>query len=69
MSERLITKARAKGPEPARGKTDWEQLKSLTDEEIRAAARADPDNPPLTGEEIARIEPIPDSAELGRSSA
>lgn len=30
-------------------------LDALTDEEITAAAQADPDNPPLTGEELERV--------------
>ena len=32
--------------------TDWEQLRDLTEEEIRERARNDPDAPPLTPEEI-----------------
>ncbi|MBK5294220.1 MAG: helix-turn-helix domain-containing protein [Acidobacteriia bacterium] len=32
----------------------------MSDGEVRAAAAADPDNPPLTDEEIAHLEPIPD---------
>jgi len=34
---------------------DWRRLDALTDEEITAAALADPDNPPLTDAQLARF--------------
>ena len=34
---------------------DWARLDALTDEEITAAALSDPDNPPLTDEQLARF--------------
>jgi putative transcriptional regulator len=34
-------------------RTDWARLTTMTDEEVEAAA-ADPDNPPLTDEQLAR---------------
>ena len=37
---------------------DWAKLDAMTDEEIEAAARSDPDNPPLTDEELARMRVI-----------
>jgi hypothetical protein len=36
-------------------KVDWAKLDAMTDEEIEAAARSDPDNPPLTDEQLARM--------------
>ena len=36
-------------------KVDWTQLDAMTDEEIEAAARSDPDNLPLTDEQLARM--------------
>jgi putative transcriptional regulator len=48
---------------------DWAKLDAMTDEEIEAAARSDPDNPPLTDEELKGLRPIrkkhrgPDAAE------
>jgi hypothetical protein len=48
---------------------DWAKLDAMTDEEIEAAARSDPDNPPLTDEELKRMRLIrktrrgPDAAE------
>ena len=40
-------------PEPA-DRTDWERLRGMTDEEVEAAAMADPDAQPLTEEELAQ---------------
>ncbi|HWE19719.1 MAG TPA: transcriptional regulator [Hyphomicrobiaceae bacterium] len=34
---------------------DWRRLDAMTDEEITAAALADPDNPPLSDEELAQF--------------
>ena len=34
---------------------DWRRLDARTDEEITAAALADPDNPPLSDEELAQF--------------
>ena len=46
-------------PDPSRpykmSEAERERLEAMTDEEITAAAESDPDNPPLTDEEIARI--------------
>jgi putative transcriptional regulator len=40
--------------------TDWARLEAMTEEEIEANARSDPDNPPLTAEELARMRRVPD---------
>jgi putative transcriptional regulator len=40
-------------------KTDWAWLEAMT-EEIEANALDDPDNPPLTPEELARMRRVPD---------
>ena len=37
------------------GKTDWAQLKAMTDGEVLAAARSDPDAQPLTPEQLAKM--------------
>ena len=39
--------------------TDWAALRTMTDEEINAAALGDPDNPPLTPERQARMRRVP----------
>jgi hypothetical protein len=41
-----------------RGKTDWEYLRNMTEEEIEANALSDPDNPPLTAEQLAAAVPV-----------
>ena len=40
---------------PTVSKEEWARLEAMTDEEITAAANSDPDNPPLTDEELARV--------------
>jgi hypothetical protein len=40
---------------PIESRTDWARLEAMTEEEIEANALADPDNPPLTEEELARM--------------
>ena len=37
-----------------KGKTDWAALDAMTDDEIEAAALADPNSPPLTGDRSLR---------------
>ncbi len=39
------------------GKADWARLRAMTEEEINAAALSDPDNPPMTPEELAEMRP------------
>lgn len=45
-------------------KTDWARLAAMTEEEIEANALADPDNPPLTDEELARMRRVPQPKEI-----
>jgi len=40
---------------PTMSKEEWARLDSMTEAEITAAAESDPDNPPLTDEELARL--------------
>jgi putative transcriptional regulator len=47
------------GPIADRDRTDWERLEAMTEEEIEANALADPDNPPMTAEELARMRLYP----------
>jgi len=49
------------GEEPPRGETDWARVNAMTDEEVLAAARSDPDAQPLdpeTLEKMRRISPV-----------
>jgi putative transcriptional regulator len=39
--------------------TDWARLDAMTEEDVHAAALADPDNPPLTEEQLAQFEGVP----------
>jgi putative transcriptional regulator len=41
------------------GATNWERLAKMTEEEIEANALSDPDNPPMTDEELARMMRVP----------
>ncbi len=45
-------------------RTDWDYVRSMTEEEIEANAASDPDNPPLTAEELARMKPVPNTREI-----
>jgi putative transcriptional regulator len=40
---------------PLEDRTDWARIDAMTEEEIEANALSDPDNPPLTEEELAHI--------------
>ena len=57
MSEKRITRVKLDASNKRAGKTDWARLKSMSDAEVHAAALADPDNPPLTEQELDRLEP------------
>lgn len=37
-------------------RTDWERLRKMTDEEAYANALSDPDNPPLSEEQLAKTQ-------------
>jgi putative transcriptional regulator len=38
-----------------KGKTDWARLDAMTDEEVVAAAKSDPDAQPRTAEQLAKM--------------
>jgi len=44
---------------PGRSKTDWARLDAMTDEEVLAAARSDPDAQPLTEAQLKRMRRVP----------
>jgi putative transcriptional regulator len=44
---------------PIHGNTDWARIDAMTEEEIEANALSDPDNPPLTDEELSRMRRAP----------
>ena len=48
-------------------KTDWERLRNMTDEEIEAAALSDPDNPPMTDEELSQMRRVVDAVRVRKA--
>lgn len=44
--------------------TDWAYLDAMTDEEAHQNALADPDNPPLTDEQLSRMRRVPNPREI-----
>lgn len=42
---------------PLQDETNWEWVKAMTEEKVEAKALSDPDNPPLTDEELKRFKP------------
>jgi putative transcriptional regulator len=48
-------------------KHDWAEVDALTDEEIHAAAVADPDAQPLTPERLAKMRRVPRTISLRRA--
>jgi putative transcriptional regulator len=46
------------------GKTDWTRVEALTGEQALQNALADPDNPPLTDDQLARMRRVPDPREI-----
>jgi putative transcriptional regulator len=49
---------------PLEDRTDWARVDAMTEEEIEANALADPDNPPLTAEQLARMQPVPNPKQI-----
>lgn len=58
MSEERIMRVKLDDSNRRAGKTDWARLESMSDEEVHEAALADLDNPPLTQQELDRLEPV-----------
>ena len=61
MSEENITRVTLDPDNPSKGKIDWEQVDTMTEEEAHAAASSDPDVQPLTPEELEEFKPVPDA--------
>ena len=61
MSEENITKVVLNPNNPSRGKTDWEEVGTMTEEEIHAAALSDPDAQPVAPEELEAFKPVTDA--------
>ena len=61
MSEENITRVTLDPNNPSKGKTDWEQVDGMTEEEIHAAALSDPDAQPVTPGELEEFKPVTDA--------
>lgn len=48
-------------------RTDWERLRRMSDEEVEAAARSDPDNPPRSEADLAKMRRVPRVKTLRRA--
>ncbi|MEZ4532615.1 MAG: hypothetical protein R2855_16600 [Thermomicrobiales bacterium] len=46
---------------------DWNRFNALTDEEIEAAALSDPDNPPMTDEELSQMRRVVDAVRVRKA--
>lgn len=46
--------------------TDWDSLARMTEAEIKANAVDDPDNPPMTEDELSRVRQVPNPREIRR---
>src|SRR5262245_33257544 len=53
VNEQLIRYRAGIDPKP-HGRTDWDRVDKMTDEEVEAAALSDPDAQPLTDQQLAR---------------
>jgi putative transcriptional regulator len=63
-----IAPASTAGPiRPLIEKTDWERLRAMSDEEVTAAALADPDARPMTAEQLKNAKRIPRIRTLRRA--
>jgi putative transcriptional regulator len=51
---------------PLPDRTDWKRVDAMTDEEVEAAALADPDCPPMTAADFARMKPVSRARTLRR---
>lgn len=67
MKGGLIMKVKLDRNSVLTGKTDWARLKSMSPREARAAAQADPENPPLTPAQLARLQRAPDPRAIRES--
>jgi putative transcriptional regulator len=52
--------------DPPKGETDWRRVDALTEEQLEQAARSDPDAQPLSDQELARFQRLPEVRRLRR---
>ncbi len=61
MREENIKRVALAPNNPSKGKTDWEQVDAMTEEDIHAAALSDPDAQPVTPGELEKFKPVTDA--------
>lgn len=49
---------------PLASRTNWARFDAMTEAEVEANALSDPDNPPMTAEQLARMRPVPNPREI-----
>jgi putative transcriptional regulator len=49
---------------PLEDKTDWARVHAMTEEEAHANALSDPDNPPISDEELEKFRRVPNPREI-----
>jgi putative transcriptional regulator len=68
MSDGTLVQVRPDGTiQPLPDRTDWARVDAMTEEEIHAAAMADPDARPMTPEEMAKARRVPRVKTLRRT--
>jgi len=60
MSEERIVRVTLEEARQLPDRTDWARVDALSEEELQQNALDDPDNPPLTEEQLARARRVPD---------
>ena len=58
MKDDNIIRVRLDPQNPTKGKTNWEKVKEMTEEEIEKAAETDSDCLPLSQQELSEFRPI-----------
>lgn len=68
MNEKRITRLVYDPANPPADETDWARVDRLTEDEINAAAAADPDAPPLSESELAQFRRVVDPKAIREAS-
>ncbi|MGB5595135.1 MAG: hypothetical protein WBM32_18725 [Crocosphaera sp.] len=58
MNEDNIIRVKLDPKNPSHGKTNWEKVKAMTEEEIEKAAKIDSDCLPLSQQELSEFRPV-----------